>query len=43
MGAVGLATVMGCKAAGAKTIIAIDLNPEKEEIGNVYLSVVIVI
>lgn len=33
LGAVGLATVMGCKAAGAKRIIAIDINPEKEELG----------
>jgi Zn-dependent alcohol dehydrogenase len=24
---------MGCKAAGAKRIIAIDVNPEKEELG----------
>ncbi|KAM9355364.1 alcohol dehydrogenase 1-like [Pholidichthys leucotaenia] len=31
LGAVGLAAVMGCKAAGAKQIIAVDINPEKEE------------
>nr|XP_040055591.1 alcohol dehydrogenase 1-like [Gasterosteus aculeatus aculeatus] len=29
LGAVGLAAVMGCKAAGAKRIIAVDVNPEK--------------
>lgn len=29
LGAVGLAAVMGCKAAGATTIIAIDKNPAK--------------
>ncbi|XP_037551041.1 alcohol dehydrogenase 1-like [Nematolebias whitei] len=31
LGAVGLAAVMGCKAAGAKRIIAVDVNPEKAE------------
>ncbi|KAI4803693.1 hypothetical protein KUCAC02_025348 [Chaenocephalus aceratus] len=31
LGAVGLAAVMGCKAAGAKMIIAVDINPEKSE------------
>ncbi|KAJ0062610.1 hypothetical protein NL108_000085 [Boleophthalmus pectinirostris] len=31
LGAVGLAAVMGCKAAGAKRIIAVDTNPEKFE------------
>ncbi|KAM9807869.1 alcohol dehydrogenase 1-like [Neosynchiropus ocellatus] len=31
LGAVGLAAVMGCKAAGAKRIIAVDINPEKFE------------
>ncbi|KAL0974307.1 hypothetical protein UPYG_G00218610 [Umbra pygmaea] len=29
LGAVGLATVMGCKAAGAARIIAVDINPDK--------------
>lgn len=29
LGAVGLAAVMGCKAAGATTIIAVDINPAK--------------
>ncbi|KAM9355362.1 alcohol dehydrogenase 1-like isoform 1-T1 [Pholidichthys leucotaenia] len=36
LGAVGLAAVMGCKAAGAKRIIAVDINPEKEEKGKVF-------
>ena len=27
----GLAVLMGCKAAGATKLIAIDLNPEKEK------------
>ncbi|XP_028815653.1 alcohol dehydrogenase class-3-like [Denticeps clupeoides] len=31
LGAVGLAAVMGCKAAGAKKIFAIDINPDKFE------------
>ncbi|CAN9514617.1 unnamed protein product [Ophioblennius macclurei] len=31
LGTVGLAAVMGCKAAGAKRIIAIDVNPQKFE------------
>lgn len=29
MGAVGLAAVMGCQKAGAKSIIGIDINPDK--------------
>ena len=36
LGAVGLAAVMGCKAAGAKKIFAIDINPEKAEIAKVF-------
>lgn len=32
LGGVGLATVVGCKEKGAKQIIGIDLNPEKEAI-----------
>uniref|UniRef100_A0A3Q4AN90 Enoyl reductase (ER) domain-containing protein n=1 Tax=Mola mola TaxID=94237 RepID=A0A3Q4AN90_MOLML len=36
LGAVGLAAVMGCKAAGAKKIIAVDINPEKFEKGKVF-------
>lgn len=31
LGAVGLAAVMGCKAAGAERIIGLDINPEKFE------------
>ncbi|XP_030575454.1 alcohol dehydrogenase 1-like [Archocentrus centrarchus] len=31
LGAVGLAAVMGCKAAGAKRIIVVDINPDKFE------------
>ncbi|XP_044060523.1 alcohol dehydrogenase class-3-like [Siniperca chuatsi] len=31
LGAVGLAAVMGCKAAGAKRIIGVDINPDKFE------------
>ena len=33
LGAVGLAAVMGCKAAGASRIIGVDINPEKFAIG----------
>lgn len=29
LGALGLAAIMGCKAAGAARIIGIDLNPDK--------------
>uniref|UniRef100_A0A3Q2GMJ4 Alcohol dehydrogenase 1-like n=1 Tax=Cyprinodon variegatus TaxID=28743 RepID=A0A3Q2GMJ4_CYPVA len=36
LGAVGLATVMGCKASGAKQIIAVDINPEKFEKAKVF-------
>ncbi|XP_034051143.1 alcohol dehydrogenase 1-like [Thalassophryne amazonica] len=36
LGAVGLAAVMGCKAAGAERIIAVDLNPEKFEKAKVF-------
>uniref|UniRef100_UPI0009B35375 alcohol dehydrogenase 1-like n=1 Tax=Monopterus albus TaxID=43700 RepID=UPI0009B35375 len=36
LGAVGLAAVMGCKAAGAKKIIAVDINPEKFEKAKVF-------
>ncbi|XP_062332584.1 alcohol dehydrogenase class-3-like [Osmerus eperlanus] len=31
LGAVGLATVMGCKVAGATRIIGVDINPDKFE------------
>ncbi|XP_052010754.1 alcohol dehydrogenase class-3-like isoform X2 [Xyrauchen texanus] len=36
LGAVGLAAVMGCKAAGATRIIAIDINPNKFEIAKTF-------
>jgi Zn-dependent alcohol dehydrogenase len=36
MGAVGLAVIMGCKAAGATTLIAVDLNPEKEKVAREF-------
>ena len=32
-GAVGLAVIMGCKEAGAKRIIAVDINPDKWPVG----------
>ena len=32
-GAVGLAVIMGCQAAGAKRIIAVDINEKKKENG----------
>jgi len=37
LGAVGLATVMGCKKAGAKRIIGVDINADKFETGNALL------
>lgn len=36
LGAVGLAAIMGCQAAGAKKIIAVDINPEKFEKAKVF-------
>lgn len=33
LGAVGLATLMGCKKAGASRIIGVDINPDKFNIG----------
>ncbi|KAF5898939.1 alcohol dehydrogenase class-3-like [Clarias magur] len=36
LGAVGLAVVMGCKAAGASRIIGVDINAEKGEIGKKF-------
>uniref|UniRef100_A0A671KSQ0 Alcohol dehydrogenase 6 n=1 Tax=Sinocyclocheilus anshuiensis TaxID=1608454 RepID=A0A671KSQ0_9TELE len=36
LGAVGLAAVMGCKAAGASRIIAVDINPDKSEIAKTF-------
>ena len=32
-GAVGLAAIMGAKEAGASRVIAVDINPDKEPIG----------
>ena len=37
LGAVGLATLMGCKKAGASRIIGVDINPDKFEIGEPIL------
>ncbi|XP_048858618.1 alcohol dehydrogenase class-3-like isoform X3 [Brienomyrus brachyistius] len=36
LGAVGLAAVMGCRAAGAARIIAVDINPNKFEKAKVF-------
>lgn len=36
LGAVGLAVVMGCKAAGASRIIGVDINPEKFEVAKQF-------
>ncbi|XP_065222077.1 alcohol dehydrogenase class-3 [Planococcus citri] len=36
LGAVGLSTALGCKAAGAKQIIGIDINEKKFEIGSKF-------
>ncbi|XP_064640193.1 alcohol dehydrogenase class-3-like [Lineus longissimus] len=36
LGAVGLATIMGCKVAGASRIIGIDINPDKFEIAKQF-------
>lgn len=33
LGGVGLATIMGCRAAGASKIVGIDINPEKFKVG----------
>ena len=33
LGAVGLATIMGCKKAGATRIIGVDINPKKFDVG----------
>ena len=33
LGAVGLAVLMGCKAAGASRVIGVDINTDKFEIG----------
>lgn len=36
LGAVGLAAIMGCQAAEAKRIIAVDVNPDKFEIAKKF-------
>jgi len=36
LGAVGLAVALGCKEAGAKTIIGVDTNPEKAAVGKKF-------
>ena len=33
IGCVGLAVIMGSKEVGAKRIIAVDINPDKEALG----------
>lgn len=38
IGGVGLSVIMGCKAAGASQIVAIDLCPAKFEIGKNFLT-----
>ena len=38
-GCVGLAVIMGAKAAGASRIIAVDINPDKWAVGTYYLLV----
>ncbi|KAI8425902.1 hypothetical protein MSG28_004909 [Choristoneura fumiferana] len=36
LGAVGLAVALGCKAAGAKRIIGVDINPDKYEVAKKF-------
>ncbi|CAG2168191.1 unnamed protein product, partial [Oppiella nova] len=36
MGAVGLSAILGCKQAGAETIIGVDINPDKESIAKQF-------
>lgn len=36
LGALGLAAIMGCKAAGASRIIGVDLNPDKFKIAREF-------
>lgn len=42
LGAVGLAVIMGCKTAGAKTIIGIDINDSKFELGSHYHNIFVI-
>ena len=37
LGAVGLAVAMGCREAGAKRIIGVDINATKFETGEAYI------
>jgi S-(hydroxymethyl)glutathione dehydrogenase/alcohol dehydrogenase len=36
LGAVGLAVIMGCKAAGARRIIGVDINPKKFDVAKEF-------
>ena len=36
LGAVGLAVLMGCKAAKASKVIGVDINPGKFELGKTF-------
>ena len=36
LGAIGLSAVLGCKQAGAATIIGVDINPDKENIAKQF-------
>ena len=43
LGAVGLAAIMGCKAAGASRIIGVDINPDKFETGKYHLDLSVIV
>ena len=43
LGAVGLAAIMGCKAAGASRIIGVDINPDKFETGKYHLNLSVIV
>ena len=43
LGAVGLAVIMGCKAAGAARIIGVDINPDKFETGKYSLNFLVIV
>lgn len=36
LGALGLAAIMGCKAAGASRIIGVDINPDKFKVAKEF-------
>ena len=42
LGAVGLATIMGCAVAGAKRIIGVDISEEKFDIGEKFQNIRII-